>query len=154
MNPPTTQVQPSSRRGIDGPAKWAAVAVLGSVGIVGVGKNLLTPSPTAPADPQPTLVSIAQPASEHPDTLSQIQPAPSKPSAPAPSTPDIGTRININAATAAQLDLLPRIGPVLAERIIQDRRTNGPFRSIADIQRVRGIGPRTADKLKDLISFD
>lgn len=48
--------------------------------------------------------------------------------------------ININRATAGELDTLPGIGPVLASRIIDYRKTNGPFISVDDLQKVSGIG--------------
>lgn len=48
--------------------------------------------------------------------------------------------ININRATAGELDSLPGIGPVLASRIIDYRKANGPFLSIDDLQKVSGIG--------------
>lgn len=48
--------------------------------------------------------------------------------------------ININRATAGELDGLPGIGPVLASRIIDYRKANGPFSSVDDLQKVSGIG--------------
>jgi competence protein ComEA len=48
--------------------------------------------------------------------------------------------ININRATAGELDSLPGIGPVLASRIIDYRKANGPFISVDDLQKVSGIG--------------
>jgi competence protein ComEA len=48
--------------------------------------------------------------------------------------------ININRATAKELDALPGIGPVLAARIVAYRKTNGPFSTIEDLQKVSGIG--------------
>jgi competence protein ComEA len=48
--------------------------------------------------------------------------------------------ININRASAGELDALPGIGPVVASRIIEYRKTNGPFTSVDDLQKVSGIG--------------
>ncbi len=48
--------------------------------------------------------------------------------------------ININRATAGELDSLPGIGPVLASRIIDYRKSNGPYTSVDDLQKVSGIG--------------
>lgn len=58
-------------------------------------------------------------------------------------------RINLNTASAAELELLPRIGPALSKRIIEDRDANGPFKSLDDLDRVRGIGPRTILNIRD-----
>lgn len=64
-----------------------------------------------------------------------------------------GFRININTASEAQLQLLPGIGPNLAERIIEDREANGSYLDLQDIQRVRGIGPKTADRIATAADF-
>lgn len=56
--------------------------------------------------------------------------------------------LDINRATAAELELLPRIGPKLAQRILEDRRARGPFRSVDELDRVPGIGPRTIESLR------
>ena len=73
--------------------------------------------------------------------------------ASATATPVISTRINVNTATGAQLELLPRIGPRLAQRIIDDRDANGPFEDAGDIQRVKGIGPKTAQRIAAVADF-
>lgn len=59
--------------------------------------------------------------------------------------------LNINTATAAELELLPGIGPALAERIIAHREAYGPFASIERIQDVSGIGPAKFDAIRELI---
>ena len=61
-------------------------------------------------------------------------------------------KININIATLEELDALPGIGPVFAQRIIDYREANGPFKSIEEIVRVDGIGDATFAKLKDQIT--
>ncbi len=62
--------------------------------------------------------------------------------------------ININTASAAELDALPGIGPVYAARIIAYREDHGPFSSPADIVQVKGIGTATYEKLKSRITVD
>ena len=62
-------------------------------------------------------------------------------------------KVNLNTATLAQLDTLPGIGPAYAQRIIDYRTASGPFASIDQLQNVKGIGPKTFDKLKDLITI-
>ncbi len=57
-------------------------------------------------------------------------------------------KININKATAKELESLPGIGPALAKRIIEGR----PYEKIEDIKKVKGIGPKTFDKIKDKIT--
>ncbi|MBI4297341.1 MAG: ComEA family DNA-binding protein [Chloroflexi bacterium] len=60
--------------------------------------------------------------------------------------------VNINTASARELETLPDIGPVLAGRIVQYRDEHGPFQRIEDILDVQGIGPATFNKLKDSIT--
>ncbi|XEC96780.1 ComEA family DNA-binding protein [Paenibacillus tarimensis] len=60
-------------------------------------------------------------------------------------------RIDLNGASAEQLVTLPGIGPAKAQAIIDDRDKNGPFRSIEEITRVRGIGTNIFEKMKDSI---
>lgn len=59
--------------------------------------------------------------------------------------------ININRATVGELDSLPGIGPVLASRIIDYRKANGPFISIDDLQKVSGIGSAKFAQLKSKV---
>jgi len=61
-------------------------------------------------------------------------------------------QVNINTADLSQLDTLPGIGPSLAQRIIQYRETNGPFKTIEDIKNVSGIGDKKFEDLKDKIT--
>lgn len=60
--------------------------------------------------------------------------------------------VNINTATAEQLQTLPGIGPVLAQRIIDYREENGPFETISELTMVSGIGISTLEELMDLIT--
>ena len=60
--------------------------------------------------------------------------------------------ININTATAAELDLLPSIGPVLAQRIIDYRAEYGRFASVNDLLYVEGIGEKTLSKIVEYIT--
>lgn len=66
---------------------------------------------------------------------------------PQPSGP-----ININTASAIELEVLPGIGPTKAAAIVSYRKENGPFKSISEIQDVSGIGPATYAQIKDQIT--
>ena len=68
------------------------------------------------------------------------------------STAAAGALVNVNTATPAELETLPRIGTTMAQRIVEYREANGPFVAIEDIQNVPGIGPATFEGLKDLIT--
>lgn len=60
-------------------------------------------------------------------------------------------KININKATAAELSQLQGIGMKYAERIVQYRVKNGPFKNVEDLLNVQGIGPKTLEKNKGRI---
>lgn len=59
---------------------------------------------------------------------------------------DIGYQIDLNSATWVELTQLRGIGPVTAKSIVSDREEVGPFSSVDDLRRVKGIGPKTVEK--------
>jgi competence ComEA-like helix-hairpin-helix protein len=63
-----------------------------------------------------------------------------------------GRKVNVNTADAAQLALLPRVGPSIAQRIVDYRKQNGPFKKTEDLMLVRGIGEKTFDLLKPYVA--
>ena len=65
--------------------------------------------------------------------------------------PELEGQVNLNTATAEQLELLPGIGPSMAKKII-DYRTAKPFAEPMQVVRIKGIGRKTFEKLKPLIS--
>ncbi len=69
-----------------------------------------------------------------------------------PKTPRPPGPVKLNAATAAELQRLPGIGPAMAKRIIDYRTQYGPFRSVTDLLSVKGIGPKTLEKLTPLVT--
>lgn len=68
------------------------------------------------------------------------------------STDSAGDRIDINTASAAELDELPGIGDVLARRIIEHRELNGPFTSVDQLAEIDGISPRLVDRLRPFVT--
>ena len=70
------------------------------------------------------------------------------------SVSDVSQRININTATAEQLQTLPGIGPTKAANIVADRESNGPFRIPEDLMRVSGIGEATLNQILELITVE
>ena len=54
---------------------------------------------------------------------------------------DAAVRVDLNSASVVDLQRLPGIGPVAAQRIVDERSAGGPFRSVEDLVRVPGIGP-------------
>lgn len=62
--------------------------------------------------------------------------------------------ININTADKDELTKLRGVGPVIADRILEYRQNNGAFENIEDIKKVKGIGPKTFEKMKDSITVN
>jgi competence protein ComEA len=65
-----------------------------------------------------------------------------------------GSKVNINTATQTELETLPRIGPKVAQQIIDFRTKNGNFKKIEEIMKVKGIGEKLFNQLKDLITVE
>lgn len=93
-----------------------------------------------------------------PDSSRLIQPQPLQPFAarPARGADDIAHiagKLDVDGASAAQLDSLPGVGPALANRIVAERAVHGPFQSMAGLMRVSGVGPAIARRLDSLVTF-
>ncbi|MBI4788516.1 MAG: helix-hairpin-helix domain-containing protein [Chloroflexi bacterium] len=69
---------------------------------------------------------------------------------PTPTKTPLG-KLNLNTATVAELDVLPGIGPAIAQRIVDYRAENGAFKKVEDLKKVRGIGDALFDQIKDLV---
>jgi len=80
-------------------------------------------------------------------TTQSTEPAPT-----GPAKPSSGRKININTASTSELVQLPGIGIKTAEKIVAFREENGPFKTIEDIIKVKGIGPAKFAKISEMIS--
>ncbi|MFG2058867.1 helix-hairpin-helix domain-containing protein [Micromonospora sp. NPDC048930] len=111
----------------------------------GVDVALLNPARKL-TDGELVLVGVAAPPGQ---AAQPGQPAagPAAGGAAAPGGP-----VNLNTATLAQLDALPGVGPVLAQRILDHREQHGGFRSVSDLRQVEGIGDARYEQLKDLVT--
>ena len=110
-----------------------------------------TPSRAAsPEAPQRAALPPTTVTSSPVATASSVQPT------PYPTTPTLpaGARLDLNRATADELESLPGIGPVLAARIVRDREANGPFATVDDLKRVDGIGDGIVGKVRDHVTVN
>lgn len=73
---------------------------------------------------------------------------------PAKKAPGLEGQININAAAAEQLVLLPGIGKKTADAIIEYRTKNGNFTAVDDIAKVKGIGAKKLEKIKQYLVLE
>jgi len=86
------------------------------------------------------------------NATSQTKSSSQNASSPSTTTTKSG-KININTATAEELDSLSGIGPAYAQRIIEYRQSHGGFKSIEEITEIKGIGPKTFEKIKNEITI-
>ena len=104
-------------------------------------------------------VNLAQPLLDGdeldiPTRVPTGSPAPTQASGqgvPTPASLAVDQKINLNTATAAELDVLPGIGPVIAQRILDYRTQHGPFAHPEDLLEVSGIGEATFNRIKDAV---
>ena len=110
-----------------------------------LGDSLALGAPAAPDLPSP----VSEPAQNaSPLTLANRPTAPAEgDSAREKSAFGLDGRLDLNRASADELEGLPGIGPKTAQRILDDRRTRGPFRKPSDLTRVKGIGAKTLARL-------
>jgi competence protein ComEA len=76
--------------------------------------------------------------------------------APAGAAEDAGKAkaalVDVNTASAAELEKLPGVGPALAKRIVEFRDKNGPFQNVDELLKVQGIGEKSLARFRDLVT--
>lgn len=72
---------------------------------------------------------------------------------PVAAAPDLwpDMRLDVNTALATEFNALPGVGPRLADRLAADREVNGPYESVDDLERVRGIGPKLVQRIRPYV---
>lgn len=103
---------------------------------------------TQKATPQTAEVSATKPTSERSERPKVAV------DATQPNSPTEARKINVNTAGEEELQKLPGIGPAKAKAIVEYRKTKGPFRSVEELLEVKGIGPKTLEKLRPLITTE
>jgi competence protein ComEA len=99
---------------------------------------------------------IGWPVPEEPRRESADQPttAQAPVGAPAPATTSVKTalKVNLNRAGVDELQTLPGIGPVLAQRMVEWRKAHGRYRTVDELQEVKGIGKKRLEQLRPLVT--
>ena len=90
----------------------------------------------------------------HRDALAPPQRLASINTVPGASIEEGGYLLDINTAAVDELDTLPGIGEVLAQRIVDYREAHGPFRSVEELIAVEGIGEGKLEKLRELVTVE
>jgi competence protein ComEA len=110
-----------------------------------------THAPTPASTPESTSASANSSSATSAPAIVSPAAVTSRQTAKRDATPASGP-VNINTATREELEVLPAIGPAIAQRIIDDRTANGPYQQIEDLARVRGISAHTVDQLRERIT--
>ena len=149
----------------------AVVLAGGTVRLVRAARNGLKPPAAAVAALEAQRLAVDSAAANHADAREQRRPArraargeggrgvtrPAEPVAPPTVAPSIhapAVLVDIDRASAAELESLPRIGPALAARIIAEREANGAFGSFEALEsRVKGVGPAMIKSLQGKATF-
>lgn len=168
VNNPGVYTLPAQGRAVDAIAAAsgaAADADLDRVNLAGAlsdGVQIYVPhrgETAAPAQIQPNggtanagQGNAANGAAQNGASQGGAQPHPARTLTPAGSAQKGSTPVNINTATAEELQTLPRIGPAMAQRIIAWREAHGGFRSVDELDAVPGIGPSMLENLRPLVT--
>lgn len=168
VNNPGVYTLPAQGRAVDAIAAAsgaAADADLDRVNLAGAlsdGVQIYVPhrgETAAPAQIQPNggtanagQANAANGAAQNGPSQGGAQPQPARTLTPAGSAQKGSTPVNINTATAEELQTLPRIGPAMAQRIIAWREAHGGFRSVDELDAVPGIGPSMLENLRPLVT--
>lgn len=94
------------------------------------------------------LVNLAAPLADGQQVVVPRRPPPGA----AQSATAAGAKVSLAAATLEELDTLPGVGPVTAQKILDWRQGHGPFRSVDDLDAIPGIGPARLEQLRDLVT--
>ncbi len=148
-----------------GPPGEVVVAVAGKVRRPGLVRlpagarvaDALHAAGGARAGADPALLNLARKVVDGELILVGVTPPPGAPAAgpaagPAGAASAPGGPVNLNTATLADLDTLPGVGPVLAQRILDHREQHGGFAAVGDLRKVDGIGSSRYEQLKDLVT--
>jgi competence protein ComEA len=95
-----------------------------------------------------TLVNLAAPLADGEQVLVPVR---GEAAAAGGATPSSTAPLDLNTASAEQLDTLPGVGPATAQKIIDYRQAHGPFRSVEELEAIPGIGPSKLAQLKGLV---
>jgi comEA protein len=131
-----------------GPAKWAAVFALGAASTAGMAWSVFGRDHHGNPIARRTNEVVTIPADEG---AGEAGAQTGTGAAAATGAASVVRTVNINTATAAELELLPGVGPAMAGRIIDYRQQHGAFTSVDQLDNVKGIGARTMEKLRPLV---
>jgi competence protein ComEA len=99
-----------------------------------------------------SLVNLAAPVSDGTQVVVPRRAPPAASGAPPAEAGAAGGPVHLNTATVDQLDELPGVGPVTAQKIVEYREQHGAFSSVDDLDAIPGIGPARMEQLRELVA--
>lgn len=121
---------------------------------VETGDGAATETAAEAASSVPASMAGSENITDHEAVQTHAPPKQTEPAATQSTEPEATGKININKAGMEELMTLPFIGEVKARAIIQYRTENGPFKTIDDLDDVKGIGAKTLEKLRPFVTLD
>ncbi len=137
-------------RGFTGQEQRAILLLLSAFGMGALVWLYRESRPLPPVNPAEVATFEEYAKALERDTIS-VPALAGEPDSKAKPPAQILSRLDLNTAAEADLVRLPRIGPVMAKRIVEYRQTHGPFKRLEDLRKVKGIGAKTYAKLAPLL---
>jgi competence protein ComEA len=155
-----TAIQPAALRAAPTPARKLLVHVVGAVHSPGLYRlddgSRIDDAITAAGGPKPKaaleLVNLASPVADGQQVVVPVRGSESAASGTSTGTAP-GERVHLNTATLEELDALPGIGPVTAQKILDYRTEHGAFSSVQELDAVPGIGPARLAELEKQVDL-
>jgi competence protein ComEA len=97
------------------------------------------------------LINLAAPLADGQQIVVPKRSAAKAATGPTAEAAQASTPVHLNTATLEQLDALPGIGPITAQKILDYREEHGAFRSVAELDAIAGIGPTRLEQLRELV---
>jgi DNA uptake protein ComE-like DNA-binding protein len=134
-----------------------ALMFLGAIAVLGAGVRVVRAGRPAATATQPALeqqARAADSARHAPAGKRRKQVSPTREPVQQASAATVPrSRLDLDVATAVQIDSLPGMSPTLSKRIVADRIVNGPFSRIQGLRRVKGVSPKLVQRIDTLVTF-
>jgi competence protein ComEA len=159
--PPTRALAPRALEAEPAAARLVVVHVVGAVRTPGLFRlpdgSRVDDAIQKAGGPKPKaaleLVNLAAPVADGQQVVVPSRAAAAAAAAAEPTAGVPGQKVHLNSATLEQLDTLPGVGPVTAQKILDYRTENGAFSAVEELDAVPGIGPARLEQLSELVDL-